>query len=291
VPQGRPYLFFLLPCLVFLVGLAAFPTAFLFYMSFTDYLLTRGPYPQGFAGLANYLWLFTSPSEGGSYWVYSFTLTAEYVVGTVAAEYLLGLGFALLLRSQIRGKNVLRVLVTIPIVAAPVVAGLSWRYMYDSSIGIINWTLRSLNLPTRAWLGDPALALPSVMIASVWEWTPFVFLVMLAGLESMPKDLYEAADIDGCSAWQKFRYLTSPLLFQLSVITLLFRIMEEFKTFDIIAVTTLGGPGLSTTTISWYIYSIAFSRFDMGKAAAAGLLLLAILTIAITPLTRRAFKR
>lgn len=204
--------------------------------------------------------------------------TLVYSAIALTVEFLLGLGLALLLDSQIRARNIWRTLLLIPMMLPPVVVGVVWRLMLNSNFGAVNGTLKSFALNTEAltWTASPKLAMASVIIADVWQWTPFMFLILLAGLQAIPREPYEAALTDGSSGWQTFRHVTLPLLKPAILIALLLRTMDLLRVFDHIFILTEGGPGFATETLSLYIYRTAFRFSNFGYAAAMSFVLLII---------------
>jgi multiple sugar transport system permease protein len=204
--------------------------------------------------------------------------TFVYAAGSLTVEFLLGLALALLLDRQMRGRHLFRALLLVPMMLPPVVVAVIWRLLYNPNFGAINGTLGEWGVNTAGltWIADPRWALPSVMLVDVWQWTPFMFLILLAGLQAIPQEPYEAAMIDGSSSWQTFRYVTLPLLRPAMLIALLLRTMDLLRTFDQIFILTQGGPGFATETISLYIYKTAFRFFDFGYAAAMSFVLLLI---------------
>jgi len=235
---------------------------------------------------------FQSGSGADTHWTFqhftrlfsdSFFLAAlghTLLFATVALtfEFLLGLGLALLVDRPLRGRGLFRALLLVPMMLPPVVVGVVWRLMLNPDFGAINGTLRSVGLTTDAltWTASPRLAMLSVIAVDVWQWTPFVFLVLLAGLQAIPQEPYEAARMDGSSAWQTFRFITLPLLRPAMLIALLLRTMDLLRVFDQIFILTEGGPGFATETVSLYIYRAAFRFFDFGYAAAMSFVLLVI---------------
>ena len=207
--------------------------------------------------------------------------TFIYAAAALVCEFLLGLGLALLLNSRIRGRALFRASLLVPMMLPPVVVGVVWRLMLNPDFGAINGTLKGFGFNTDAltWTASPRLALLSVIVVDIWQWTPFVFLVLLAGLQAIPQEPYEAAKIDGSSRWQTFRYVTLPLLKPAILIALLLRTMDLLRVFDQIFILTEGGPGFATETISLYIYRTAFRFFDFGYAAAMSFVLLAITNV------------
>jgi len=211
--------------------------------------------------------------------------TFVYATAALILEFSIGLGLALLLNSQIRGRGFFRATLLVPMMLPAVVVGVVWRLMLNPNFGAINGTLKNFGLNTESltWTASPRLAMLSVIAVDVWQWTPFVFLVLLAGLQAIPQEPYEAALIDGSSRWQTFRYVTLPLLKPAILIALLLRTMDLLRVFDQIFILTEGGPGFATETISLYIYRAAFRFFDFGYAAAMSFVLL-ILTNVISAL-------
>jgi multiple sugar transport system permease protein len=219
----------------------------------------------------------------------SFFLTAMvhtliYAASALFFEFLIGLILALLLNSQIRGRSIFRATLLVPMMLPTVVVGVMWRLMLNPNFGAINGTLREAGVDTEilTWTASPKLAFLSVIAVDVWQWTPFVFLVLLAGLQAIPQEPYEAAVIDGSSRWQTFRFVTLPLLKPAILIALLLRTMDLLRVFDQIFILTEGGPGFATETISLYIYRTAFRFFDFGYAAAMSFVLLGLTNVIST---------
>ena len=216
----------------------------------------------------------------------SFFLTAMahtfiYAACSLTLEFLIGLTLAVVLNGPLRGRGFFRATLLIPMMLPSVVVGVVWRLMLNPNFGAINGTLKYIGVNTDAltWTASPKLALFSVIVVDVWQWTPFVFLVLLAGLQAIPQEPYEAALVDGSTRWQTFRHVTLPLLKPALLIVLLLRTMDLLRVFDQIFILTEGGPGFATETISLYIYRAAFRFFDFGYAAAMSFVLLAITNI------------
>ena len=219
----------------------------------------------------------------------SFFLTAMahtfvYAAAALVFEFSIGLGLALLLNTQMRGRGFFRATLLVPMMLPTVVVGVVWRLMLNANFGAINGTLKEFGLNTESltWTASPRLAFLSVIVVDVWQWTPFVFLVLLAGLQAIPQEPYEAALIDGSSRWQTFRHVTLPLLKPAILIALLLRTMDLLRVFDQIFILTEGGPGFATETISLYIYRTAFRFFDFGYAAVMSFVLLALTNVIST---------
>lgn len=244
-------------------------------LSFHDWNIIRA---EGWKwiGIDNYKTiLFEDP-----YFPAAFKVTLFYVAGTVSLQFALGLLIALIL-NQIVGKltGFLRTTLIIPTIMTPVVVGIIWRLMYNPDIGMLNYFLTMFGFSPVNWTGMPGTALPSVMMADIWEWTPFMALVMLAGLQALPQEPFEAALVDGASSWQTFRYITLPLLVPTMLVALLIRLMDAFKTFDLVFVLTQGGPGMSTEILNYYTYRYGFKFFHLGYASALSWFLVVIVTI------------
>lgn len=202
--------------------------------------------------------------------------TFIYAVVALTFEFLLGLGLAIMLDRPLRGRSLFRSALLIPMMLPPVVVGVVWRLMLNPDFGAVNGTLKSAGVNTESltWTASPLLALGSVIAVDIWQWTPFMFLALLAGLQAIPQEPYEAAIVDGSSAWQTFCHVTLPLLKPAILIALLLRTMDLLRVFDQIFILTEGGPGFSTETVSLYIYRTAFRFSDFGYAAAMSFVLL-----------------
>ena len=218
--------------------------------------------------------------------------TLLYALIALTIEFLLGLALAVLLNRELRARGLLRATLLAPMMLPPVVAGVVWRLMLNPNFGAINGTLKTLGVNTEqlTWTASPRLAFLSVIAVDVWQWTPFVFLVLLAGLQAIPQEPYEAAALDGASGWQTFRHVTLPLLKPAILIALLLRTMDLLRVFDQIFILTEGGPGFATETVSLYIYRTAFRFGDFGYAAAMSFVLL-LVTNAVSLLYIRLLQR
>ena len=228
-------------------------------------------------------WSFANFSRLGSdsFFLSALWHTLIYAAVALTFEFLLGLGLAVLLDRPLRGRAVFRAILLIPMMLPPVVVGVVWRLMLNPDFGAINGTLKAVGVNTDqlTWTASPRLALASVIAVDIWQWTPFMFLILLAGLQAIPQEPYEAARIDGASAWQTFRHVTLPLVRPAILIALLLRTMDLLRVFDQIFILTEGGPGFATETVSLYIYRAAFRFFDFGYAAAMSFVLLIVTNI------------
>ncbi|MET7426052.1 sugar ABC transporter permease [Dactylosporangium sp. NPDC005555] len=261
------------PALLLLLGMSVFPLLWTLYLSFTDYSATRGG-PAEFVGFGNYTAILTSPQ------VHQRTLTTLiFVVGAVALQTVLGFTIAYLISRRTRGRGLLTTLFLVPMMLSPVVVGLFWRFMLDAQFGVINSMLGSLGLGQVEWLTRQRTALLSLIVVDTWQWTPFIMLIALAGLTAVPKYLYEAASIDRASEWFRFRTITLPLVWPLLLIAVLFRAIEAFRQFDLVYILTSGGPGVSTETLSFHVYKVAFLGFNTGTASAYGILMVLVVIV------------
>lgn len=262
---------FLAPALAVLLALSIYPLIYSVTIS-----LQRETAGGAVWGLEN----FTRLLSDNFFWT-AMGHTFVYSTAALTCEFLLGLGLALLLNNQIRGRGFFRASLLVPMMLPTVVVGVVWRLMLNPNFGAVNGTLKQFGIDTEnlTWTASPKLAMLSVIAVDVWQWTPFVFLVLLAGLQAIPQEPYEAALIDGSSRWQTFRHVTLPLLKPAILIVLLLRTMDLLRVFDQIFILTEGGPGFATETISLYIYRTAFRFFDFGYAAAMSFVLLALTNV------------
>jgi multiple sugar transport system permease protein len=254
-------------------------TALLIYLVWTSLwrIDLSMPWLSGFAGAENHAKMLGDPR----FW-HSLVLTAIYTGSTVVLQVAIGLGLALLVTQIPRGQAPLRVAAILPIVLAPVVVGLFWRtFVLAPDFGIVDLVTRSAGLGSYNWLGDPQLALASVIAIHTWQWTPFAFLVILASLAALPADIYEAARIDRANAWRRFVHITLPMIRPAIVIVVIMRMMIALSAFAAIFAATGGGPGTATEILNLYAYRTSFSEFNLGYGAALAVVLLAI-TLAVS---------
>jgi multiple sugar transport system permease protein len=264
---------FLLPTVLLLFVITIYPMLNSLWNSLHYYNLLA-PEDTRFVGLANYGDLLT---KDPTFWAV-MQITFIYTIGVVAFQFLAGLGMALLLDRAMRGISVLRTLIIVPILISPVVVGLTWRYMYEPW-GVINYVLGKFGVAPIEWVSSPVFALPSIMIVDIWQWTPFVVLVLLAGLQSIPREVVEAAALDGIKGWQYFIRILWPLLRPVALIVLLIRMMDALKVFDTVYVLTRGGPGTATYVASMYNYVLFFGNYQVGYAAAMSYIILIIVNV------------
>jgi multiple sugar transport system permease protein len=270
-----------------------YPLVWSAYLSFTDYRAVRGQFrifkglvkerpgvkmiTPKFVGFKNYKKILRD-----HYIWEHYRTTGKFVIISVAAQSLIGLGLALLFNREFRGKGIITTLILAPMMLSPVVVGMFWRYMLNPQWGIIDFLLHAIfRIPKIPWLSQPNTALYGVIIADTWMWSPFMFLFCLAGVSAIPKYLYEAAEVNKASGWFRFTQITFPLMWPLMLIAIIFRTMDAFKLFDIGWAMTQGGPGSSSQTISMLLYRTAFMESRTGDACAFAYIML-IMIIALS---------
>lgn len=273
-------IYLVVPALIGIWVVIGFPLLYALYISFHDYILSQGGI--GEINLANYVNIFKDQLLIGA-----SRNTLVLTVSVVTSEFLIAFGLALLLNNKhLRGRNIYLLILLIPMLMPPITVGLIWRMLLHPELGVINYVLGVLGLPQPAWLGNPNLAMATVVIVDIWHETSFILLILLAGLTALPDELYEATEIDGANKLQQLRYLTIPLMLPTILVAILIRMIAALKTYDLIYILTRGGPGVSTETISYYIYRVAFVFLDMGSSSAMSFLLLMIIVVLTLVLMR-----
>lgn len=273
----------LAPSLILIGFIIVLPMLRALIMSFQEFELAKLQTQQNFVGLDHYVALLKSPI-----YAEAWSNTLAFSIGTVAGGFLLGSAFALMLNQSLRFRNVFRGMFLLPWVIPPVSGALIWWWVFSASQGILNYMLIQVGLITRpvAWISDPSIAMYSVIIANIWRIFPFHMVMILAGLQTIPTELNDAASIDGASALQRLRYVTIPSIRNIIVTVLTLSFIWAFQEFTMIWGISKGGPGFSTRTLLLFIYQTAFTFFRMGEAAAAGTIVLGILLV-ITALVLR----
>lgn len=261
------------PSVILLVMLIAYPLIFALKNSFYFWNLQTSPDPVMFVGLANYRMVLQGPEFLPSLWN-----TIVLSVSGTAIEFTLGLAIALLLANKLPGMSISRAILIMPTTIAPVVVGFLFRYMYDPTGGMGTWLLNvsGIGAPPAGILGTASTALAAVLVADVWQWTPFFAITLYAGLLSVPPDLTEAARLDGASAWTILRRIKLPLIMKTAMIVLILRFMQLFNTFDLVLVLTRGGPGTSSRTLGYTLYQQGLVEFNIGMASATTWLIVII---------------
>lgn len=277
VPRRHTAALFLVPAALLSLFLIALPLAGLVGASLFDWKLTQ-PGNSRFVGLGNYLRLM----QDGHFWR-AMATTSWFVIESVTLQLVAGIAIALLFNHRLPGLGIVRTLFLAPMMIAPVFAGMIWRLFLSDDFGIVKYALQLAGwLEPPLWLADPSLALHAVVVISTWQWTPFVVLFVLAGLQVIPADLFEAARLDGAGAMTRFRYITLPLIAPIVTTVAIFRTIDAIKVFDLIYATTAGGPGDSTETISYLVYQTSMNFFDIGYGSAvATLMLVAVCALAL----------
>jgi ABC-type sugar transport system permease subunit len=274
--KKKVVLLLLLPALICVFWLLLYPLAYSFYISLFDFNLTRPGYSP-FVGLKNYL---NALLDKSFFW--NSVLRTVYFAGiTVSVEVLLGIIIALLLKQKFWGRNFVRGIVILPWALPTVVNGVMWKWIYNANFGVLNALLSRLGFikEYQVWLGEPWRALHCVMFANIWKETPVGVLVFLAVLEGIPEELYEAAAVDGATVWQRFRYVTFPLLKPMIFVLFLIKAVWAVREFDIVYVITRGGPAGGTMVLSYLAYLNSFKYFKMGYGSAIAYLVIAIALI------------
>ncbi len=271
-----------IPALILLFLVFAYPIGRAFWLSFfTENLGTQ--LKPVFSGFTNYIRMVGD----GRFWQ-SMWNTSIFTFASVTVELILGMGIALVLNQSFKGRGIVRTISIIPWALPTAVMGLAWAWIFNDQFGIVNDILFRLGLIEEgiSWLGNPTLAMLALIIADVWKTTPFISILLLAGLQSIPGDLYEAHSIDGATPWQSFWQITVPLIMPQILIALLFRFAQSFGIFDLVQVMTGGGPAGATETVSIYIYSTIMRYLDFGYGAALVVVtfILLVAAVAITAL-------
>lgn len=268
-----PYMF-LAPAVVILAIALLYPVGYMIYASFLNWNPSQLIGEAEWVGWRNYSNLLNDASFHESLWV-----TLKFAFLVVVIEMVLGVGLALLLDRNIRGMSMLRTIFILPMMIAPIVVGLMWRYMYHPSVGTFNRTLKSMGFDPVPWLSDSWWAFTSIVIADIWQWTPFIFILALAALQSLPRSALEAAKIDGASEWQQVLHIKIPLMMPVLIVTLLLRLIDAFKVLEVILVMTNGGPGLATEILALRIARTATEFRELGVAASMSNYLLIVLLV------------
>ncbi len=287
--ETRSGLAFLMPALTVLALVSLYPILALLWLSMRHRVL---PFQiDQFIGFENYALLFVTPR----FWN-SLTVTGYFTGVSVAIEVILGLAIALLLAYSFKGVGWVRAAVLLPWAIPTVVTAKIWDWMYQPQVGVLNYVLQAMHLTTAPihWLGSPSWAIHAAIVADVWKTTPFVVILLLAGLAMIPRDLYRAAAIDGASSWHTFWHITLPHLRTLLIVVILFRMIDAMRVFDLLFVMTGGGPADMTETLSIYTYKILFQTLQFGYGSAIGVvmfLLVASVSLVQLWIGRKEFRR
>lgn len=264
----RYFLLLIGPPFLIIFALTVIPFVYSVYLSTWKMNFAMPQYTR-FVGLRNFVYMVT---EDPYFWTI-IRNTGVQVFGTVSLQVVIGVLLALLFARHVRGMNVARGLIMLPMMTTPVVVGVIWRFMVNPDFGIVNYLLSVVGIHGPDWLGKPVLAMATVIAADVWLSTPFVTVILVAGISSLPIEPFEAATVDGATSWQTFVHITMPLLSPVIWVAVMFRLIDALKRFDSIVIMTAGGPGNATETLNLFAYSNAFTMMDAGYGSALAVLL------------------
>lgn len=253
---------FLAPGVIYLFVMAVYPTIYSLWLAVHNYTIYR-PDLISYAGFDNFNDLLNNEVFSGS-----FVVTVIYSAAAVALELVIGIAVAVLLDRRMRGIGLFRTLLIVPVLISPVGMGLTFRYILAPTYGLLTYLCHRAGIPTADWMVSATWALPAVILVDVWQWTPFVTLILLSGMQSVSVEVVEAAELDGLSEWQKLRRIVLPLIRPVLMVVVLIRLIDSIRVFDMIFVLTRGGPGTATETLSVFSYVTGFTEGDMGSAAA-----------------------
>lgn len=272
------------PTILVLLLTSIIPLTYSVYISFTNLNLSYGT-SYKFIGVENYVRIFQD-----ELFIKSFGITILFVVVTVFFEMILGMCIALLFSREHRNFNLSRTMLLLPMVSTPVVIGILWRILLNTDIGLINYMIGWFGISKVNWLGDPTMALISVMVVDIWQWTPFIVLIVIAALISVPQELLEAAKIDGAGRWLSFWKVKLRVIMPVFMIALLLRFIDAFKVVDTIYVMTYGGPGNATKVLSMFIYQTSLKYFNIGYGSSIAILFILFLIIISFPFIKQRLK-
>jgi multiple sugar transport system permease protein len=260
---------FVVPALIVIAAVIVFPWVFTLWMSVNSWTLGQA---QAFSGWDNYLRLATDTRFWDSLWH-----TVLYTVLAVIGPLFLGTLAALIFDAQFPLRGLLRGIFVMPMMATPVAIALVWTMMFHPQLGVLNYLLSLVGIGPQEWIYNQTSVIPSLVLVETWQWTPLIMLIVLGGLAALPREPYESAEIDGANAWQKFRYLTLPMIAPFLMVGVIIRSIDAVKSFDIIYAMTQGGPGTASETINIYLYNTAFSYYDIGYGSAMAVVFFAVI--------------
>ena len=258
------------PAILVMLFFGLFPLFYAMNLSLRHVDLTTGlATPWRYVGLENFRYALNSDG-----FIQASGRTIFFAVISVSLQMILGITMAFLINKLKWLKGIIRALFLLPLASAPAAVGMIWRYLYDSDFGVFNAALQAIGLHQLNWLGDSHIALFSIIIFDVWQWTPFVLLITLAGLQSLPREPFEAAELDGASRFMVLRRLTFPLLSPVLTLIFILRSIDAARLYDPIATTTRGGPGATTETVTYFLYRVGLKQFRLDQASAMALIIL-----------------
>ncbi len=272
-PRWAPVLF-VGPAVLVMAAACLYPVLSAFQLAGYDWSMGTPWSSARWVGWDNFVSAFSNARVWSSLWT-----TLLFAAVCVSAEMVLGIALALALEHPVRGMAFFRTLFILPMMIAPIAVGLAWRYMFDAQFGLINALLAVFGIGAKTWLADPTLAFIAIVIADVWQWTPFVFIMMIAALANVDSSVIEASRIDGARWWQQTFLVKLPMVMHVIAITLMMRLIDAFRVLEVIYVLTFGGPGDSTEILALHIYKTAFVGQQLGVAAAISVLLLVVVAL------------
>jgi multiple sugar transport system permease protein len=252
---------FPLPAIIFVALLMIFPVLYTLFLSFTNWNLTSGM-PLSFNGVNSYTRVLFEPR-----FLHAIGRTFSFTFFAVLIEGFLGVAIALILNRAFAGRGAAKLLLLLPLVATPVAVGIVFNLFYDPTIGLANFVLKSLGLPQGLWVSHADTVIPSLILVDVWQWTPMITLIVLAGLAGLSEEPVEAARVDGASEWQILRHVTIPMVMPVILTAVILRLIDALKTFDIIFAMTGGGPGYASETLNIMGFKYSFEYFRMGQSS------------------------
>ena len=262
---------FILPAVIIMLAGLAYPVLDAFYLSFYNWKIGTDFSDAPYVGFDHFIRMMSDADV----WE-SIGVTFRFGFWTITIEMVLGVALALLLEKPIRGASLFRTIFILPLMISPVVVGLIWRYLFDARIGWINYYLNVFGIESQVWLGDHQLAFFAIVFTDIWQWTPFIFLIVIAGLQALPSEVLDAAKIDGTNWWQHIFFVKLPMIQSILIIALLMRLIDIFRALEVMYIMTGGGPGRSTELLSLHIYNRAFDTQQLGYAAAISIILIFI---------------
>lgn len=264
---------FIWPAVFIVLAVSIFPLIYSLTTSFMSFRLVP-PTPPRFVGVDNY----TSLLQNARFWTVIAT-TSLIAFVSVAIQYVVGFGLALALHAKVPGERLFRISFLLPMFVAPVAVALIARQVFNPTMGPLNAVMTQLGFPNLPFLTEPAWALGCIIAVEVWQWTPFVTLMLLAGLQTLPDDVYEAAALENATPWQQFWSITFPMLLPISAAVVFIRLIESYKIMDTVFVMTGGGPGITTETLTLFAYQEGFKKFNLGYTSALSFLFLIVITV------------
>ena len=270
--RNKTVFLFIMPALIWIGAVMIYPVGYALKLSFSGWSMSKGPESNVFVGFSNYLLAFKDQVLGTA-----LVNTFWYVLFSILSTFIFGLAVALLLNQDFKFSGLLRSFTLVPLMLAPIVAGLIWKYILMARFGIANYLLGTIGVGPFAWLYDPLMAFISVMLIQVWQTTPMSIIILLAGLQGIPIEVLDAAMVDGAVGWQRLWHIILPLLKPVILVNLLLQTIGSYRIFDQIYVTTQGGPSHYTESISTYIVKTGINYTEIGQAAAFGIISLVLI--------------